>query len=364
MRKALFLFLFIGFLISVSADEPLVSYKFGRGLKFKHLPFRVGGYFSIKYQWTNKDEFEFNFENIAVLLYGDINKQTSFFFELEARDLYVKKRKIEFEDEEEDDDEDEDEEEEHEPKEIEIEVEREFVVKPEVERIFLNYLFSDALRVRIGKFITPIGLWNPVHIPPLKWTSIDPPAATDFFPRFTTGVRIYGLLPFQQESWEYSVFIQKTEGIDDQNNNVRTDDFIGAEVRKYFSDASISLSLGKFKDKITDKKVSFFGTSFDFPYQRLRIMSEFMYGLEEENNQYSRKAYYIQGIYRVFRKNYLIVRNDYFDSEKFNRNIKAILIGWNYRPLYPISLKFESQWRKDSLKGDLVEFATSFAVLF
>ncbi len=352
------------------SNEPLIDYEFGRGLKLKWFPLRVGGYLSVKYRWTNKDEFEFNFENLAVLLYGDISKRTRFFFELEARNLYLKKREIEIEEEydEDEDDDDDDEEEEYEEdekyREIEIEIEREFEIKPEVERIYLDYLISDALRLRVGKFITPIGIWNPIHIPPLKWTSIDPPAATDFFPRFTTGLKIYGLLPFQNESWEYSVFIQKTKGIDDRNNNVRTDNFYGLEIKKFFSDISVEFSIGKFKDLSISRDIQFTGISFDVPYRRFRMMSEFIYGTEKGSNVYSRKSYYIQGIYRVFSKNYLIVRNDYFDNQKNNRNIKAILVGWNYRPLYPISLKVEFQWKKDSLEGDLLEFATSFAVLF
>jgi len=184
--SVLLIFICFSFLPAYS-NEPLISYEFGRGLKFKWFPLRVGGYLSVKYRWTNKDEFEFNFENLAVLLYGNISKRTRFFFELEARDLYLKKREIEIE-EEHDDDEDDEEEEEYEEeyekyREIEIEIEREFEIKPEVERIYLDYLFNDALRLRVGKFITPIGIWNPIHIPPLKWTSIDPPAATDFFPR-------------------------------------------------------------------------------------------------------------------------------------------------------------------------------------
>jgi len=364
--KLIYTFILIFILISIPSysQDKLIDYQFGRGLKIKGIPFRIGGYFALKYRWTNDEEFEFNIENLALLLYGNITKRSNFFLEVEARNLYVKKREIkyDYEDYEEDDDEYEyDEEHEH----WEVEVERDFNINPEIERIFFDYLFSDALRFRIGKFITPIGLWNPIHIPPLKWTSIDPPAATEFFPIFTTGVRLFGLLPFQQNSWEYSIFAQKTKGIDDRNNNVRTDDFYGTEIRKYFSDSSLGFALGSFKDLSIDSYVKFFSTSIDIPFRRFRFMSEIIYGTEKGTTQtYQRLAYYIQGILRVFSKNYLILRNDYFNSEKKDKNIKALLIGWNYRPLYPISLKIEGQFRRDSIAGDILEFAASFSLLF
>jgi len=145
---------------------------------------------------------------------------------------------------------------------------------------------------------------------------------------------------------------------------VKTDDFYGFELKKFLSDIFIEFSIGKFKDLSINRDIQFTGISIDVPYRRFRMMSEFIYGTEKGSNIYSRKSYYIQGIYRVFSKNYLIIRNDYFDNQKNNRNIKAILVGWNYRPLYPISLKVEFQWKKDSLEGNLLEFATSFAVLF
>ncbi len=357
--KKLFSFFLIICLTSFSySKESFVSYEFGRGVKFAKCPLRIGGYFSLKYRWTNKEEFEFNVENLALLLYGNLAKRLSFFSEIEARNLYVKKREIEIEEEDDDDDEDD------EYEEIEVEIEREFVINPELERIFFDYLFSDAIRFRVGKFITPIGLWNPIHLPPLKWTSIDPPASIYFFPAFTTGVRLYGLLPFQESSWEYSIFLQRTKGIDDRNNNVKTDNFIGGQIQKYFSDISLGLFLGRFKDLNIQKNVAFVGFSVDIPYRRFRLMSEFIYGIEHKVKDYTRRAYYIQGIYRIFNKNYLIIRNDYFSSQKSHRNIKAILLGWNYRPLIPISFKLEVQFRKDSLKGDITEVATSFSVLF
>ena len=92
-----------------------------------------------------------------------------------------------------------------------------------------------------------------------------------------------------------------------------------------------------------------------------------MYGKEEETNHSNanRSSYYIQGIYRVFSKNYLILRKEYFKEVYNSSKINVYLIGWNYRPLYPISLKLEAMWQKDDVIQETKrEIAFSLAVLF
>jgi hypothetical protein len=347
------LFLFVSF----SYSEDLINYQFGRGIKFKNCPLRFGGYFAVKYESTDKHEYEFNIEDAAVLIYGDLTEKTRFFLEIGAKELYVKKKELEDEENEDKNDENE----------VFIKEEKELNIQPKIERLHFDYLYNDYLKIRVGQFITPIGLWNPVHIPPLKWTLIDPVTATKFFPRLTTGIELFGLLPFQNESWEYSLFIQKTKNINETYNNLKTDNFVGGEIKKYLNNINFSFSLGKFKDKQIDKNLKFAGFSFDLMYKKLEIMSEYMYGKEEDtNNKHNdRNSYYLQGVYRVFPKNYLILRKEYFKEVYDKSKIHAYLIGWNYRPLYPISIKLEMLWKKDYVKNKSErEFATSFSILF
>ncbi len=349
--------------ISNSYPENLINYQFGRGVKFKNCPLRFGGYFALKYESTDKNEYEFNIEDAALLIYGDLTEKTRFFLEIGAKELYLKKKEIEDDEEEEEDDENEDENEE----EKYIKEEKELNIKPKIERLYFDYLYNDYFKIRIGQFITPIGLWNPVHIPPLKWTLIDPVTATKFFPRLTTGIKLFGLLPFQNETWEYSFFIQKTKNINENYDNLKTDNFVGGEIKKYFERVGLGVSLGKFKDKQINKNLSFIGLSFDFTCTRMEVMAEYMHGKEKDTNlsNNDRSSYYIQGIYRVISKNYLIFRKEYF-KEVYNKSkINAYLVGWNFRPVYPISIKLELQWKNDSVKKEKErQFATSFSILF
>ncbi len=374
-KNILILIISFFFLFSFSySSENFISYQFGRGVKFKNCPLRFGGYFALKYESTDKDEYEFNIEDAAILIYGDLTEKSRFFLEIGAKELYVKKKEIEDEDdddygyydedEEEDDGDDDDDDDD---KDVYIKEEKELNIKPKIERLYFDYLYNDYLKIRVGQFITPIGLWNPIHIPPLKWTLIDPVTATKFFPRLTTGIKLFGLLPFQNESWEYSLFLQKTKNINETYNNLKTDDFIGGEIKKYFNNLNVGFSFGKFKDKQINRNIRFLGASFDLIYPRLEIMAEYMHGKEDDTNNVNndRSSYYLQGVYRVFSKNYLILRKEYF-KEIYNKNkIHAYLVGWNYRPLYPISIKLEFLWMKDDVTNESKrEFATSFSILF
>ncbi len=99
----------------------------------------------------------------------------------------------------------------------------------------------------------------------------------------------------------------------------------------------------------------------------MEVMAEYMHGKEKDTNlsNNDRSSYYIQGIYRVISKNYLIFRKEYF-KEVYNKSkINAYLVGWNFRPVYPISIKLELQWKNDSVKKEKErQFATSFSILF
>lgn len=64
-----------------------------------------------------------------------------------------------------------------------------------LERLYVDYHFSDSLGVRAGKFLTPIGRWNQEHSDPQTWTVLRPFISQSAFPTTTTGVMGFGSLP-------------------------------------------------------------------------------------------------------------------------------------------------------------------------
>ena len=62
----------------------------------------------------------------------------------------------------------------------------------ELERLYGEYTIADAFRVRVGRFLTPVGVWNENHAEPLTWTAVRPLTTYRSFAKSTTGAMIAG----------------------------------------------------------------------------------------------------------------------------------------------------------------------------
>ncbi|MBI3367876.1 MAG: hypothetical protein HY021_05355, partial [Burkholderiales bacterium] len=75
-----------------------------------------------------------------------------------------------------------------------------------LERLYADYAFDDALSLRAGKFLTPIGRWNLFHASPLVWTSTDPLVTRSVFPHNVTGLQASGQLPLFGRALGYALY--------------------------------------------------------------------------------------------------------------------------------------------------------------
>ena len=60
-----------------------------------------------------------------------------------------------------------------------------------VERLYADWLAGPHLTVRVGKFLTPFGVWNEIRRAPLTWTVERPLVTERIFPEHTTGVGVF-----------------------------------------------------------------------------------------------------------------------------------------------------------------------------
>ena len=224
---------------------------------------------------------------------------------------------------------------------------------------------NEALKLRLGRFITPIGLWNPIHINVLKWTTSDPLTATEFFPRFTTGVELFGEFRY---GLSYSLFFQNNRGISEEYNTFPTRKVLGGEIRKELTDSlKFGLNAGQFDIRSPKETLTFFGANAIYKVPKLEISGELMYAIEEEKyipgftNWSYRLSYYLQGVYRVFRGNYAVLRYGYFKDKSDRRLYRVWTLGWNFRPVYYVAFKAEYQLRE---RKELNAFLTSFSWMF
>jgi len=332
MKRIIAVFFLI---IGVSAATE-IQYNFGRGLSVDNR-FYLGGYTSLQYEYRENGYYEYKLDDLAILGFIRFGR-FKFFGELEAKNWYYTSK----------------------------DKKDEFNLKFHTERIYLQYDFNEHLKIRGGRFITPLGIWNQVHINALKWTTSDPVTAEWFFPRFSTGLDFFGFLPFS-DTVEYHAFIQKTKNIDNSYNNVKTDDFIGFQLKKYFDvNKYIGVNGGKFYDTELDETSLFIGVFGYLNIKRLYLFGEAYFAHEDEkhhtnySNRIDKESYYIQGVYRVFSRNYIVFRNEYFNDRSDNGYLNVWTVGWNYKPRFNISLKGEYQIFEKRYN----RFLASFAVLF
>src|SRR6185295_1967455 len=58
------------------------------------------------------------------------------------------------------------------------------------DRLYADWLVGSGVTLRVGKFLTPFGLWNVIRRAPLTWTVERPLVTEKIFPEHTTGVSI------------------------------------------------------------------------------------------------------------------------------------------------------------------------------
>jgi hypothetical protein len=309
------------------------SYEFGQGYKFSKL-LTVGSYISTEYE-VAKDERSFTVDDIAVLAYGEVVPSLTYLAELEAVKFY----KYEFKNDEE-------------------QTNKSF----HIERLYLNYHFSDNLVARVGKQITPIGYWNLEPINVLRDTTSNPYYSKYLFPKFLTGVDLSG---YTSDSYEtkYHVFGQKSKDLDEDYINIPNKHFFGASIEHELNDdISFGGSVGQFK---TNAKETFEYVQVNAKYDNATfvISSEFMLrngGLDSQKDENTYGGY-IQALYHYNPNHAFVSRYEHFYDKSVIDKDQLLLLGYSYRPIYPVSFKIEYQWHE--LK-DQNKMLSSFSVLF
>ncbi|NQV70913.1 MAG: hypothetical protein HQ498_12880 [Pseudohongiella sp.] len=309
------------------------AYQLGMGLKVND-GFTLGGYFSTELVQGDKVK-EFIVDDVAVMAYGSFDNNFSYLIELESIEAYA----VNFESDT-----------------------TASNLPPTIERLYGDYKFSDNVSIRIGKQITSIGYWNLQPINVLRETTSNPKYSYEMFPKFLTGVDIYGYTSFDDDL-TYHVYLQGSKDIDEDNINIKIDSHTGFSLEKEINDKwKMGGSLGKFAE-IDDTRTRYFQLNARMDDSRYSLISEAIINNQDVRGLGSvkSKAFYLQGEYRVKPRHAVITRAEYFTDGKTATQDKIAVIGYSYRPVFPVSLKIEYQWHSDSGDNRLL---SSFSVLF
>ncbi len=325
------------FSLSCQATEPPAEYQLGRGFKFSDALI-VGGYLASEFESNDAGE-SFAVDDLAVLVYGDITPNLSYMAELESAELYK----------------------------------YDFAASTEhwnrsaaIERLYIDYHLSDRFSMRVGKQIMPIGYWNLQPINVLRETTSNPVYSSSMFPKFLTGVDVYGYAPFD-EALNWHFYVQATKDLDDSYINIASDRHYGLSVNRVMSSQwQLGGSIGKFW-RVDGTEVSYLQANARFEYEDFTASME---GIVQDDgingtDEVTTNAFFVQGEYALNFRHKIIARYERFKTldlrlaGQAHQQIKTV--GYSYRPVYPVSFKVEYQWHSDSANDRLL---ASFAVLF
>ncbi len=315
-------FLYLWLLVLI-ASLHAQKYELGQGYVL-HEYINIGGYFSIDYA-NGENIDKARLDDVAILAYGKLPKDFSYFIELEAAPFY----------------------------------EKDFLADTSqknttfhYERAYANYDYSNSVNFRAGKFITPIGYWNLVPINVLRDTSSNPLFSYRMFPKFVTGVESYGYTS-EESDLKYNLFIQVTDDIDEEYINIKNNLFFGGSI-EYFADDTFSFggSLAYFETKEIRKNVGLLQVNAKYDWYPFLIQAEWGY-TNIDNTQTDRSEYqlggYLQGMYNFTEQHALVGRYEYFKDTQLGElaDEHIALFGYSYRPAYAFSLKGEYQFHDD-----------------
>lgn len=144
----------------------------------------------------------------------------------------------------------------------------------DLERLYLDYNFSEKINLRAGRFLTPSGRWNQLHAAPLVWTSTRPLATSRLFPIAANGLMAYGAIPLDKSALEYSAFIETLKDQMKDDNEIQYRNVKGARVT-FGQDANVGLNVMSFNERTAfNPSYRMLGLDFITHYQGIEFLGE------------------------------------------------------------------------------------------
>jgi hypothetical protein len=102
--------------------------------------------------------------------------------------------------------------------------------KANFERLYAEYSHSDALNVRVGKFLTPVGQWNLAPAEPFVWTPTQPAIIELGLDEHQTGIAISGSFYPEKQVVRYWVYGQVIDAFDVEKDETPAERSAGARL--------------------------------------------------------------------------------------------------------------------------------------
>lgn len=316
------------------------GYTLGAGLPLGESGVRLGGYATTEFENPTDAPAAMTFDDLSLFVFGDLGARARFFVEAEETQfLQIDSTGISFHN------------------------------NADLERLYFDYLHADTLKVRAGKFLTPVGTWNEIHPDPLTWTVSRPVASYATFPVFTSGVEAFGTWATAQRDVDYNVFVQHNEAIDNSTGDRHTERMIGGRLRLRQHALEVGVPAVRYTERDSGDVVTFSGVDLLTRTGRLEVRGEATAGRVRSPDGDARSEYaaYLQGLFALTDRVFVVARQERAHSRD-DDTYTATSVGLLVRPLPAMSFKIEGQGRSgrflptETSTGN--RLLASFGVLF
>lgn len=333
------LLLLIFMAAAARADDTSIDYQPGQGWQLPGTGLRLGGYTSAGYQNDRRKPSSLGVNDLSLFTWWEGDSPFKFFSELDLEDGLTWKQGQR------------------------ITTRHAYLG---LERLYVDFNYSDSVNLRGGKFLTPIGRWNTIHADPLVWTTSRPLITERAFPTNATGAMLYGTVPAFGKTLDYSVY---TALGDDWRPNPKLDPF--SEAYGFHVSAPLS-GLGEFgvsyvnfeQRKSIGERRNLVGVDYFRTFDRYELSAEAIYRLSDEGGLASEKGLFVQGVAPLTQRLYLVGRYEWFDPAGIARPLNLGVIGVALKLSPAVVLKAELSHASHNSIGAQEGFFTSIAVLF
>lgn len=345
------------------------QYEAGRGLRHAGLGLTIGGYATAEVEDVAGSPTSWRLSHASVFVWWEPVERLKLFGELDQENFVVRRRV---------------------PRAATGRAAATNAVerRSSLERLHATWTFDDALALRAGKFLTPVGRWNLVNAGPLVWTTNRPLLTQSAYPRNVTGVMVSGVPTFGGTAVDYSLY--GSNGAE-WNADPRQDPFAhvrGARVvvMPAASGWQIGASYARYEQRRTRGEprtlqgldVLWSGHGFEFSAEwlqtsnRRRAPAQLPPGAPRPDRPGMRldalgvptRAHYVQGVVPLVADVWAVARVEWIRDELSEAALRQSTLGVVWRPLPALSLKLEHQSSRFRGQNAGRGWAASASVLF
>lgn len=312
-----------------------IAYTPGRGLQLGHTGLTIGGYSNLTITRDEGGRGELEFDDLSLFIISDPLPRLHFFAELEYEDALT------------------------------IDDHGNFTSPDDLftaERLYADAAIVDALNIRTGIFLTPVGRWNVIHAAPLVWTTSQPIATERPFDSNLTGVMLFGRLFPGRITLNYALWDQFAPPLEGNPEFDPADHSLGARVEL---DGVVGGSIGA--SYLAARRGGGWrhlgGADFLWSRHRLEVMGEVI--VADGGGVGSEWGGYVQPVFALTERLALVGRYEHYAGPSPAPPVNLFAFGLAFRPFPAVVLKTEYLFADRSGAPDAEPgFKASVATLF